>query len=207
MEQKKAVVIGSGFAGLSAACFLAKAGYDVAVVEKQSSPGGRARQLKVQGFTFDMGPSWYWMPEVFEKFFNHFGKKTSDYYSLQQLDPSYTIYWLKQAMDIPAGYDALKQLFEHTEPGSGAQLDRFLAEAEYKYNVGVNKLVYKPGQSLFEFLDVEVIKGIFKLDVFANMKKHVHKFFKHPQLQQMMEFPVLFLGALPERIPALYSLW
>jgi len=206
MDKKKAVVIGSGFAGLSAACFLAKAGHDVTVVEKQSAAGGRARQLKAAGFTFDMGPSWYWMPEVFEKFFAHFGKKTSDYYALQQLDPSYTIYWPQQAMAIPADYNTLKQLFENIEPGSGTRLDEFLTEAAYKYNVGINKLVYKPGQSLVEFLDAAVIKGVFKLDVFANMKKHVGKFFKHPQLRQMMEFPVLFLGALPEKTPALYSL-
>ena len=203
---KKAVIIGSGFAGLSAACFLAKAGYDVTVLEKQHSAGGRARQLKEQGFTFDMGPSWYWMPEVFERFFNCFGKKVSDYYHLERLDPSYRIYWPDDSTDIPANYNELKKLFENIEPGSGEQLDKFLTEAEYKYNVGINKLVHKPGRSITEFLDWDVIKGVFKLDVFANMKKHVGKYFKHPRLQQMMEFPVLFLGALPQHTPALYSL-
>jgi phytoene desaturase len=203
---KKAVVIGSGFAGLSAACFLAKAGYNVTVLEKQRTAGGRARQLKDQGFVFDIGPSWYWMPEVFERFFNCFGKKVSDYYELERLDPSYRIYWPDGVTDIPANYEELKQLFESIEPGSAAQLDKFMAEAEYKYNVGINKLVHKPGQSFTEFLDWDVIKGVFKLDVFTNMKKHVGKYFKHPKLQEMMEFPVLFLGALPENTPALYSL-
>jgi phytoene desaturase len=203
---KKAIIIGSGFAGLSAACFLAKAGYAVTVLEKQGTAGGRARQLKEEGFVFDMGPSWYWMPEVFERFFNCFGKKVSDYYQLERLDPSYRIYWPDNMMDMPANYDELKKLFENIEPGSGAQLENFLAEAEYKYNVGINKLVHKPGQSVTEFLDWEVIKGVFKLDVFTNMKKHVGKYFKHPKLQQLMEFPVLFLGALPEHTPALYSL-
>jgi phytoene desaturase len=203
---KKAVVIGSGFAGLSAACFLAKAGCDVTVLEKQHTPGGRARQLKEDGFVFDMGPSWYWMPEVFERFFNSFGKKVSDYYQLDRLNPSYRIYWPDNLMDVPANYDELKKVFEHIEPGSALQLDKFMAEAEFKYNVGINKLVHKPGQSYTEFLDWDVIKGVFKLDVFTNMKKHVGKYFKHPQLQQMMEFPVLFLGALPENTPALYSL-
>ncbi len=203
---KKAIVIGSGFAGLSAACFLAKAGCDVTVLEKQHTPGGRARQLKENNFVFDMGPSWYWMPEVFERFFNSFGKKVADYYQLDRLDPSYRIYWPDSAIDIPANYSQLKNLFETTEPGSGAKLDKFLAEAEFKYNTGINKLVHKPGQSLTEFIDWDVIKGVFKLDVFTNMKKHVGKYFKHPQLQQMMEFPVLFLGALPENTPALYSL-
>jgi phytoene desaturase len=203
---KKVVIIGSGFAGMSAACFMAKAGWDVTVLEKNSTPGGRARQLKIDGFTFDMGPSWYWMPDVFEHFFNCFGKKVSDYYQLERLNPSYKIYWQNEEMDIPADYEELNQLFEKVEIGSGLQLDKFLAEAAYKYDVGINKLVHKPGQSITEFIDWDVIKGVFKLDVFTNMKKHVGKYFKHPMLQQLMEFPVLFLGALPQNTPALYSL-
>ncbi|MBP6432011.1 MAG: oleate hydratase [Ferruginibacter sp.] len=203
---KQIVIIGSGFAGLSTACFLAKAGYQVTVVEKQKTPGGRARQLIENGFVFDLGPSWYWMPDVFERFFNQFGKKVSDYYTLERLDPSYKIYWHDDEMNLPANYNQLKNLFETIEKGSGEQLDKFLAEAEYKYQVGINKLVHKPGQSITEFLDWDVIKGVFKLDVFTNMKKHIRKFFKHPKLQQLMEFPVLFLGALPQNTPALYSL-
>ncbi len=203
---KKAVIIGSGFAGMSAACFMAKAGWKVTVLEKNGSPGGRARQLKQDGFLFDMGPSWYWMPDVFEHFFNCFGKKVADYYHLERLDPSYRIYWPDEAMDIPADYDGLKKLFETIEKGSAEKLDQFMAEAAYKYEIGINKLIYKPGQSFTEFLDQDVIKGVFKLDVFTNMKKHVGKYFKHPKLQQLMEFPVLFLGALPEKTPALYSL-
>lgn len=203
---KNIVVIGSGFAGLSTACFLAKAGFAVTVVEKQATPGGRARQLIQDGFIFDIGPSWYWMPDVFERFFNEFQKKVSDYYSLDRLDPSYRIYWQDGEMNVPANYNELKSLFESIEQGSGVQLDKFLAEANYKYQVGINKLVHKPGQSITEFLDWDVIKGVFKLDVFTNMKKHVGKYFKNPKLQQLMEFPVLFLGALPQNTPALYSL-
>ncbi len=203
---KNIVIIGSGFAGLSTACFLAKAGFAVTVVEKQATPGGRARQLIQDGFMFDIGPSWYWMPDVFERFFNEFGKKVSDYYSLDRLDPSYRIYWQDGEMNVPANYIELKNLFESIEQGSGVQLDKFLAEADYKYQVGINKLVHKPGQSITEFLDWDVIKGVFKLDVFTNMKKHVGKYFKNPKLQQLMEFPVLFLGALPQNTPALYSL-
>ena len=185
---------------------MAKAGWDVTVLEKQSTPGGRARQLKADGFTFDMGPSWYWMPDVFERYFGCFGKKVSDYYELERLDPSYRVYWHEGHSEIPANYEDLKKLFESIEPGSGKKLDDFLAEAAYKYDVGINKLVYKPGQSLTEFLDWETIKGVFKLDVFTSMDKHIGKFFKHPKLRQLMEFPVLFLGALPKDTPALYSL-
>ena len=203
---KRVIIIGAGFAGLSAASFMAKAGWQVSVIEKHNQPGGRARQMKADGFTFDMGPSWYWMPDVFERYFNQFGKKVSDYYTLQRLNPSYRIYWEDEPMDIPANYEELKNLFNTIEPGSAQQLDKFLAEAAYKYNVGINKLVHKPGQSITEFLDWDLMSGVFKLDVFNSIKKHVAKHFSHPKLKQLLEFPVLFLGALPENTPALYSL-
>jgi phytoene desaturase len=204
--EKTVVVIGSGFAGLSAACFMAKAGWKVVVLEKHATPGGRARQLKAEGFTFDMGPSWYWMPDVFERFFNCFGKRVTDYYTLHKLDPAYRIYWEDGETDIPADYEELKKIFENIEPGSSPQLDKFISEAKYKYEVGINKLVYRPGQSFKELLNVQLLTGIFKLDVFNSIKTHVAKYFKSKKLQQLMEFPVLFLGALPEKIPALYSL-
>lgn len=203
---QQAIVIGSGFAGMSVATFLAHAGWDVTVLEKHDQPGGRARQLKVDGFIFDMGPSWYWMPDVFEHYFNQFGKKVSDYYELKRLDPSYRIYYPNEIIDIPADFEAMKDLFEKIEPGAGKRLDQFMDEAAYKYQVGINKLVYKPGLSLTEFADMDLVKGIFKLDVFASMKTHVRKYFSDPRLRELMEFPVLFLGALPEKIPALYSL-
>ncbi len=203
---QKVVVVGAGFAGLSAASFLAKLGWDVTVVEKHDQPGGRARHFKTDGFTFDMGPSWYWMPDVFDRYFASFGRQTSDFYELIRLDPSYRIYWDQGEMDVPADYNSLKLLFESLEPGAGQKLDAFMEEAAYKYKVGINKLVFKPGQSILEFLDAELIAGLFKLDVFNDIKAHIGKYFKHPQIRQMMEFPVLFLGALPENTPALYSL-
>ena len=203
---KNIVIIGSGFSGMSAASFLAKDGYNVTVIEKNDTAGGRARQLVQDGFTFDMGPSWYWMPDVFERYFACFGKKVSDYYQLTRLNPSYKVYWPNTQMDIPANYQQLQQLFEQLEPGSAAKLDAFLQEAAYKYKVGINKLVYKPSLHITEFVDVELIKGIFKLDVFTSIKKHIDKYFKHPQIRQLLEFPVLFLGALPKDTPALYSL-
>lgn len=203
---KKVVIIGSGFAGISAASFMAKAGWDVTVLEKHTMAGGRARMFSEDGFTFDMGPSWYWMPDVFERYFNCFGKNVSDYYQLERLDPSYRVYWQNGPMDIPADYKALMQLFESLEKGAAEKLDAFMKEATYKYEVGMNKLVHKPGRSLTEFIDIDLAKGVLKLDVFTSMKKHISKYFKHPQLRFLMEFPVLFLGALPEDTPALYSL-
>ena len=203
---KKAIIIGSGFSGLSAASFLAKHGWDVTVIEKHNIPGGRARQFKEDGFVFDMGPSWYWMPDVFERYFRCFGKKRSDYYSLKRLDPSYKVFWKDESIDVPADYEQLKELFEKTEQGSAKKLNQYLKQAAYKYDVGINKLVQKPGQSWNEFLDWDVIKGLFKLEVFSSIKDHIYKYFKNPKLRQLLEFPVLFLGALPADIPALYSL-
>lgn len=206
MRQKKVIVIGSGFAGLSAASFMAKEGWDVTVIEKNNTPGGRARQLKENGFVFDMGPSFYWMPDVFDHYFEQFGKKTSDYYRLKRLDPSYRVYWQDGFTDIPANFEALKNLFESLEPGSGAKLESYLEGAAYKYEAGMKRLVYKPGRSVTEFMDWQTISGVFKLQVFSSIRKHIAKYFSHPKLRQLMEFPVLFLGALPQDTPALYSL-
>jgi phytoene desaturase len=204
--KKKVTIIGSGFAGLSAASFMAKAGWNVTVLEKHATPGGRARQLKTNGFTFDMGPSWYWMPDVFERYFKQFNRSVSDFYVLKRLDPSYRVYFKDGAMDVPADFKALQELFDSIEPGSDVQLEKFLKEAAYKYETGINKLIFKPGRSITEFIDIDLLKGLFKLDVFSSMRSHVAKYFTHPKLVELMEFPVLFLGALPEHTPALYSL-
>lgn len=205
--KKNAIVIGAGVAGLSAASYLAKSGFKVTVLEKNSSAGGRARQFCENGFTFDMGPSWYWMPDVFEKFFNDFGKTTSDFYSLKRLDPSYKVVWKNNNVyNIPANMPDIESLFDAIEPGSSVRLKQFLKEAAYKYNVGINDLVYKPGINLLEFADLRLLKGLVKMDVLTSMRKHVNSFVKHPFLRELLEFPVLFLGALAENTPALYSL-
>ncbi len=206
MTKRKVTIIGSGFAGLAAASFMAKQGWEVHVFEKNAGPGGRARQLKADGFTFDMGPSFYWMPDVFERFFAQFGKSVTDYYQLHRLDPSYRVYWEQGYTDLPADFSALRQLFESIEPGAGQQLDAYLRGAAYKYEVGMNRLVYKPGRSLLEFMDWATISGVLRLDVFTSIHRHIRHYFKHPHLRQIMEFPVLFLGALPKDTPALYSL-
>jgi phytoene desaturase len=204
---KKVAVIGSGFSGLSAAACLAKDGFDVTVLEKNDSPGGRARKFEANGFTFDMGPSWYWMPDVFQKYFQLFGKSPSDYYSLKRLDPSYRIYYgFNDYLDVPAGTAALCKMFDELEPGSGKLLLKFLDEGKYKYDIGINDLVYKPGLSWTEFMDIELAKGAFKLHVFQSIARYIRKFFKSPRIIKLLEFPVLFLGATPEDTPALYSL-
>ena len=204
---KKIIVIGAGFAGLAADSMLAKKGYAVTILEKNETPGGRARQFIADGFTFDMGPSWYWMPDVFENYFNHFGKSASDYYKLVRLDPSYSIFFGKDdVMEVPAGEAALFEMFEKYEPGSSIHLKKFLEEAQYKYRVGMNEFVFKPGHSIFEFADLRVLASLFRLQMFTSLSAHVRKLFKNEKLVKLLEFPVLFLGATPGKTPALYSL-
>ena len=199
-------IIGSGFAGLSAACFLASQGFEVDVFEALDKPGGRASLWEEKGFKFDMGPSWYWMPDVFERFFQQFNRQPSDYYQLVRLDPSYRIFWKETAVDIPAGAVALGELFERWEPGSSRALQLYLREAARKYEIAMQKFVFKPGLSWLEFLDADIIRAIGKLDLLSSIQRHVGCYFKDERIRQIMQFPVLFLGSLPQDTPALYSL-
>lgn len=200
-------VIGSGISGLSTAAYLAKQGHKVCVYEKNSTPGGRARSFTREGYVFDMGPSWYWMPGVFEKFFNDFNYKVSDLYDLQLLDPAFEIVYRNNTpMSIAADYAALRQQFESIEPGSADRLDIFMKEAKYKYDISMDNLIYKPGLSISEFADPGLIKNMLRLSVFSSFSDHVYNHFKDPRLRALMEFPVLFLGAMPSKTPALYSM-
>ncbi|MDI9877543.1 phytoene desaturase family protein [Flectobacillus rivi] len=204
---KKVIVIGAGFSGLAAATGLADKGYDVTILEKNSMAGGRARVFEAEGFTFDMGPSWYWMPDIFDNYFAKFNKKTSDYYDLVRLDPSYAVILEgNETIALPAGVDKLEALFEEMESGSGAKFREFLRQAEYKYEVGINKFVWKPSRSISEFVSVKLLYDVVRLDVFQSFAKHIRKFFTDDKILKLMEFPILFLGATPENTPAMYSL-
>lgn len=204
---KKVIVIGSGFAGLSAATHLAHKGFDVTLIEKNSMPGGRAQQFESNGFVFDMGPSWYWMPDIFDAYFDFFGKKVSDYYRLKRLDPSYNVFFHDgDVMHVPAKMNELEAMFEKYEVGSSQKLKAFLAEAKYKYEVGIGEFVHKPSHSIMEFADFRVLKSMFGLQMFSNISTQIRKLFKNPKLVSLLEFPVLFLGAKPQNTPALYSL-
>ena len=204
---KKAVVIGAGFAGLSSACYLAKLGYKVTVFEKNQEIGGRARKLHREGFTFDLGPSWYWMPDVFEKAFNDLGRSTSDFYKLERLSPSYKVIFEDNSqLNVPDNLDAFYELFESIEVGSSKRLKKFLKDAKYKYEVGINEMVQKPGLSILEFMNPKLLIDAFRLNVFQDFHSYIRKYFKNPKLLKLLEFPILFLGALPKNTPALYSL-
>lgn len=205
--RKKIIVIGSGFAGLSAATCLAAEGHDVTVLEKNDQTGGRARIWQKDGFTFDMGPSWYWMPEVFEEHFARFGKKVSDYYKLKRLDPAYRIYFTDgQSMDVPANLEALKLEFEKREAGSAVKLQKFLDDAGYKYKTAMADYVNRLSDSVLEFVEPKLIIKSFQLSLFSSLRKAVRSQFKNPLLVSLLEFPVLFLGSTPANTPALYSM-
>lgn len=204
----KIAVIGAGFAGISAAAYLAAAGHEVHVFEKNSSAGGRARQFRTEsGYVFDMGPSWYWMPEVFEQFFGDFGYSVADFYKLKALNPAFDVaFGQGDTMHVPERFEDLRRMFESLEPGSAMKLDKFMDEAAFKYRTGMENLVHKPGLSIMEFADWDLIKGALRLQVFSSFSKHVRQYFSNPKLIALMEFPVLFLGATPQDTPALYSL-
>ncbi|MGM1055056.1 MAG: phytoene desaturase family protein [Bacteroidota bacterium] len=201
---KKVSIIGSGFASLAASCYLAKEGFDVTIYEKNNSIGGRARQLIKEGFTFDMGPSWYWMPDVFERFFGDFNKSASDYYQLDKLNPAYKVFFGNdQNMLIEDTLEKIYAAFEKEEPGSSKELKKFIAQAQSNYEIAIKDLVYRPGVSPLELVTPETIKKIGQF--FSTISRDVRKEFKNKKLVQLLEFPVLFLGAKPSDTPSFYS--
>tara|TARA_R110002020_G_scaffold129819_1_gene290401 strand:+ start:1434 stop:2888 length:1455 start_codon:yes stop_codon:yes gene_type:complete len=200
---KKTIIIGSGFSSLSAACYLAKAGSEVDVYEKNATIGGRARQFTKEGFTFDMGPSWYWMPDIFDTFFRDFGKNTSDYYSLDRLDPAYKIFFPDEAVTIGDHLDKIAVEFERIEKGSSVKLRKFIAAARENYDIAINKIVLRPGRSPLELVTKETIVKVDQF--FKTIGQQVRRDFKNPKLISILEFPVLFLGAKPSKTPAFYN--
>jgi len=200
---KSIAIIGSGFSSLSAACYLSKAGHQVSVFEKNSTTGGRCRQLKKEGFTFDMGPSWYWMPDIFEKFFEDFDKKVSDYYDLDKLSPAYKIFFNDDTITVGDTLEKICEEFERIEKGSSVPLKAFIAKAETNYDIAINKVVLKPGLSPLELVTKDTITRVDQF--FKTISNEVRKNFKNPKLISALEFPVLFLGAKPSNTPSFYS--
>lgn len=204
---KRSTVLGAGISGLAAAATLAKHGTAVQVLDSQDSAGGRCRTLEANGFKFDMGPSWYWMPDVMEKFFRKFDHSVSDFYNLKQLDPGFRVFFsTSDYFDIPAKVEEQKDLFESIEPGAGKKLDKILRDSKIKYDVGVNDLVYKRSDSIFEFFSVPLLIKMLRLGVWESFHSYIRSYFKDPRLLALMEFPILFLGGTAKSTPSLYSL-
>ena len=201
---KKVVIIGSGFSALAAAAYMAKANFSVTVLEKNEQLGGRASLLEIDGFKFDMGPSWYWMPDIFERFFADFGKKVSDYYELEKLSPGYRVYFGKDDfIDISDEPEKIIAKFEEIEPGSGKHLRKFMEDSRKNYEIAMKDLVYNPGKSILELVNIETAQ---RLHLFVqNISQTVRKNIKNPKLRSILEFPVLFLGAKPQNTPAFYN--
>ncbi|MDN3605751.1 phytoene desaturase family protein [Kaistella yonginensis] len=201
---KKVIIIGSGFSAIAAACYMAKAGYSVQVLEKNEQLGGRASILEIDGFKFDMGPSWYWMPDIFERFFADFGKKVSEYYELKKLSPGYRVIFGKDDyIDISDEPEKIIEKFEEIEPGSGKHLRKFMENSRKNYEIAMKDLVYNPGKSLLELVNLETAA---RLNLFVqNISQTVRRNIKNPKLQSILEFPVLFLGAKPQNTPAFYN--
>lgn len=202
--RKTITIIGSGFSALAAACYLAQQGNSVTIYEKNATIGGRARQFKKDGFTFDMGPSWYWMPDVFERFFQDFNKKPSDYYELIKLNPAYRVYFgINDFISIYDNLEAIKATFESIEKGSGQKLETFINQAKSNYDIAIKELVYRPGVSPLELITKETALKLNQF--FGNVSNDIRKKFKNEKLIQILEFPVLFLGAKPTKTPSFYN--
>ncbi|MEM6293141.1 MAG: phytoene desaturase family protein [Myxococcota bacterium] len=207
MSSRRVIVIGAGFSGLAAASHLAKAGYEVQLLEQHAQAGGRARSFEAEGFRFDMGPSWYWMPDIFARYFAAFGKRVEDLYDLRRIDPSYRVVWPQgAAWDVPAGLDALRGFFEGHQRGAGAALDRFIDQTRYIYESAVDDYLLRPSLSVSEFVDPRLVFELGKLRMLRSMHRYAKSFFDDPRLVRLVEWPVLFLGASAKKTSAMYSL-
>lgn len=205
---EKAIIIGGGIGGLATACLLAKKGYGVELVEKNEKVGGVANQFEAQGFTFDTGPSWYLMPDVFQNFFDLLGERVEDYLDLIKLSPSYRIFFKGQnrTFDFYSDFERDADTLETLEPGAKEKLREYLKLSEMQYKIALGGFMYKNYDTVFDFINKEVATEGRKLEVFARMSDYVEKFFKCDEVQKIMEYQLVFLGSSPYNTPALYNI-
>jgi 1-hydroxy-2-isopentenylcarotenoid 3,4-desaturase len=204
---KKVLIIGAGIGGLASAALLAREGFNVSIIEKNSTVGGRARTWSSGGYRFDMGPSWYLMPEVFEQFFHLFKRNREEFYQLEKLDPAYSVFFNPgESVQVRSDREETKALFERFERGGGKKLDAYLDKAEYKYKIAVGEFLYKNYTSPFDFLNKKLIIEGSRLNVFKSLDKVVGKYFSDRRARQILEYGMVFLGTNPKQAPALYSI-
>lgn len=204
---KKVVVIGAGFGGLSAASMLTKQGYEVHVYEKNSNPGGRTNVYHADGFKFDMGPSWYLMPDAFETFFKQFDKSPSDYYQLIKLDPAYKVYFSdNESILVKPDIDYMADEFEKLEKGAGVKFKKHMHKMKKKYELAVPRFLLKDYSNPTELLDMEIFKHALSLELTNSYHNSIAKSFKSPKIQKILEFMAVFLGGSPYKLPGLYNL-
>jgi phytoene desaturase len=207
MTQKKAIIIGAGFGGLSLAPLLAKKGYKVQIIEKNSTAGGRARVWKSKGFSFDMGPSWYLGPEIFEKYFAEFGLKPSDLYQLKRLDPAYRLFFSPDdIIDISPRLKDVYKLFDSLEENGAEKLKKYLVQSKYQYDVSMENFIYKEYKNIFSFINKKLLKEGPKLNVFDNMEKFTAKFFSSDKSRKIVSYTMVFLGGSPKNTPGMYAI-
>lgn len=205
---KKVVIIGAGIGGLGTAGLFAKKGYDVTVLEKNEHAGGRANIFEANGFRFDMGPSWYLAPDLFEHYFRLLGERVEDHLDLVRLTPSYRIFFQgdPETLEIHSDIEKDGRTFDAIEPGSSEKLKKYLAQSEYQYEVATQHFMYKNYDTVFDFFNKRVMTEGQKLSVFSKMHNFVTRFFKTRKLQQVMEYTMVFLGTSPYEAPAIYNL-
>ena len=218
-------VVGGGIGGLATAALLAAEGASVTVLERNERLGGSAGLIERDGFRFDTGPTWYLMPEVFERFFGRFDREPADYYELTHLDPHYRIHWRENVgprpidppravdvdptgdtVDVPPEPEAARAIFEAYERGGGASFDRYLETAAESYEIGMERFVYEDRSRFRDYLDLDVVRSARGLTFLGSMQSHVEDYFDHPKLQQLVQYTLVFLGGAPRNTPALYNL-